>query len=356
MASVRSYKPSSYFTTDGVPPKHHHHPRPHPKPSYSSSTSSDEDIIASLKGLALQSRTKEIASTSNNSSTNSSPRYGTPAMHVDTISTFNTQSRKKAIPMPIVIEKSTRQRVYTPLTGRGELPGGYFPGFADDPEVLTSTTLLSTSLSKNSSETKPFTMSSILSSMDSPINSPSSDSTARGPPSIVSSPFIMPETLVIPKGKYYPSNYTSSPASPAQGIPSSILNGGNLHLPTKNQRQNPTNPNHQRRSSDIKRKLQKYQRDMIEQARTVHAQVTSLPGVSVPGSKPVSPRLLPLGSPGPITPFELEESSGYLIAGQIRTSGLTGGGLRENEAIGRMIGIEEERRRREGQSSPAARV
>ncbi|KAA8567852.1 hypothetical protein EYC84_008305 [Monilinia fructicola] len=87
---------------------------------------------------------------------------------------------------------------------------------------------------------------------------------------------------------------------------------------------------------------------MIEQARTVHAQVTSSPGVSVPGSKPISPRLLPLGSPGPITPFELEESSGYLIAGQIRSSGLTEGGLRENEAIGRMIRIEEERRRREG--------
>lgn len=86
MASVRSYKPSSYFTADGVPSKHHHHTRPHPKPSYPSSSSSvsassDEDIIASLKGLALQSRTKEITSTSNSSSTNSSPRYGTPGMH-----------------------------------------------------------------------------------------------------------------------------------------------------------------------------------------------------------------------------------------------------------------------------------
>lgn len=196
-----------------------------------------------------------------------------------------------------------------------------------------------------------------MSSMLSPMESPSSDTTVRGPPSIVTSPFTLPETLVFPKGKYYPSNYIPSPTSPAPEIASPILNGSNLQLPPKNQRQKSTNPHHQRRSSDIKRKLQKYQRDMIEQARMIHASVTSSPAVSAPGSKPISPRLLPLGSPGPITPFELEESSGYLIAGSIRSAdGLAEGGLRENEAIGKMIRLEEERRRREGQSSPVARV
>lgn len=95
---------------------------------------------------------------------------------------------------------------------------------------------------------------------------------------------------------------------------------------------------------------------MIEQARMVHASVVASPAASAPGSKPISPRLLPLGSPGPITPFELEESSGYLIAGQMRSNGLAEGGLREKEAIGRMIKMEEERRIREGQSSPVARV
>ncbi|GIZ40975.1 hypothetical protein CKM354_000429400 [Cercospora kikuchii] len=33
------------------------------------------------------------------------------------------------------------------------------------------------------------------------------------------------------------------------------------------------------------------------------------------GGKPVSPRLQPLGSPGPVTPLELEGEEGYLIAG-----------------------------------------
>jgi hypothetical protein len=31
--------------------------------------------------------------------------------------------------------------------------------------------------------------------------------------------------------------------------------------------------------------------------------------------KPVSPRLMPLGSPGPVTPLELEQKEGYLLAG-----------------------------------------
>jgi hypothetical protein len=31
--------------------------------------------------------------------------------------------------------------------------------------------------------------------------------------------------------------------------------------------------------------------------------------------EPNSPRLQPMGSPGPITPFELEEADGYIVAG-----------------------------------------
>ena len=31
--------------------------------------------------------------------------------------------------------------------------------------------------------------------------------------------------------------------------------------------------------------------------------------------EPSSPRLQPLGSPGPITPFDLEEADGYIVAG-----------------------------------------
>jgi hypothetical protein len=35
----------------------------------------------------------------------------------------------------------------------------------------------------------------------------------------------------------------------------------------------------------------------------------------VPVTKPTSPRLIPTGSPGPVTPLELEGTDGYLTAG-----------------------------------------
>jgi hypothetical protein len=35
--------------------------------------------------------------------------------------------------------------------------------------------------------------------------------------------------------------------------------------------------------------------------------------------RPVSPRLAPLGSPGPVTPLELEQNEGYLLAGAHQT-------------------------------------
>lgn len=83
------------------------------------------------------------------------------------------------------------------------------------------------------------------------------------------------------------------------------------------------------------------------------------------GSKPISPRLAPLGSPGPITPFELEDSeqAGYVVAGAMgATETLIGRGLeggRDRELVGRMIRAEEERRvlgGKEGSQSPVLRV
>jgi hypothetical protein len=80
--------------------------------------------------------------------------------------------------------------------------------------------------------------------------------------------------------------------------------------------------------------------------------------------KPTSPRLIPLGSPGPITPFELEDSAdvGYIVAGaRARTSSLVGMGIEggREELVGQMILTERERRRvlrDEGSRSPILRV
>ena len=83
--------------------------------------------------------------------------------------------------------------------------------------------------------------------------------------------------------------------------------------------------------------------------------------------EPISPRLEPLGSPGPMTPFALEESSqaGYVVAGASRAT--TNEALfrrgqereRDRELVGRMIRAEEERRAlrgKEGSHSPVLRV
>lgn len=83
-----------------------------------------------------------------------------------------------------------------------------------------------------------------------------------------------------------------------------------------------------RDEGDAKRKLQQYQRDMIAQATLAARKVLGsgenstlkLPGFPVPclptgapATNPISPRLRPLGSPGPVTPMELEATDGSYI-------------------------------------------
>lgn len=72
--------------------------------------------------------------------------------------------------------------------------------------------------------------------------------------------------------------------------------------------QPPVSPRaHQRLYSDAQKQLFFNQREMLSGA--VHGTSPSQAG------KPTSPRLRPLGSPGPVTPLELEADDGYLLAG-----------------------------------------
>jgi hypothetical protein len=135
-------------------------------------------------------------------------------------------------------------------------------------------------------------------------------------------------------GKYHPSNYKLVAPSTPTSIPPA-LPATSLELPSKNK----ARPGHVRRDSDVKRKLRQYQQDMIAQARMASTAQSGVGNVKCPImgiAKPVSPRLAPLGSPGPITPFELEESAaaGYLVAGARMAEGPGGG---EREMVGRMI-------------------
>jgi hypothetical protein len=115
----------------------------------------------------------------------------------------------------------------------------------------------------------------------------------------------------------YPSTHSSMQSTPDEG-------GANP----------PVSPRaHQRMYSDAQKHLLMYQQQSVA-ARTVGE------------NKPVSPRLAPLGSPGPVTPLELEQKEGYLLAGASQS-----GTAAPADLVERLI--REESRRNNARSSQA---
>ncbi|KFZ14584.1 hypothetical protein V501_03162, partial [Pseudogymnoascus sp. VKM F-4519 (FW-2642)] len=116
-----------------------------------------------------------------------------------------------------------------------------------------------------------------------------------------------PLTMAVAQGKYHPSNYRNpSPPSSSSAHPSSTTTTTSSPLittsPPTTQTQSPLSPPAQQ-APDTRRLLLQYQRDMVEAAARA-AQLSI-------ARSPASPRLGPLGSPGPVTPWELEgEGSG----------------------------------------------
>jgi hypothetical protein len=110
--------------------------------------------------------------------------------------------------------------------------------------------------------------------------------------------------MSMPLGKYHPSNYKNKDKDklPALSTASSSSTG--------QQRQHSQLRNF---PSDVRKKLKKYRRDIVEQAAIAGGVATGLP-------KPPSPHLKPLRSPGigPMTPMDLEyeatAAGGYLAA------------------------------------------
>lgn len=160
--------------------------------------------------------------------------------------------------------------------------------------------------------------------------------------------------LIQPLGKYYPSNYENRPsrqssrqpktdATPSQRPAPTTPATSEPHIPPCRQEPAPV-----RSPSDLERRMQQYQRDMVSQAATAaHAVMKkrSTPSlgptagprkaarptrIALPGNfrpeglpenfsldgllnvqlRPRSPRLAPLGSPGPVTPMNLEDAHG----------------------------------------------
>jgi hypothetical protein len=145
------------------------------------------------------------------------------------------------------------------------------------------------------------------------------------------------DDVVLPLGKYYPTNWERRHGKASQDRPSLMTQPAASAI-----RSEPQVPKYHgdqprpRPGFDVKRRLQQYQRDMVAQAAMAAsaliassgaanpATASSLSGVPLPkvqlaanflkAHKPVSPRLRPVGSPGPVTPMSLEGES-YLSLG-----------------------------------------
>ncbi|KAL1864162.1 hypothetical protein VTK73DRAFT_6122 [Phialemonium thermophilum] len=181
----------------------------------------------------------------------------------------------------------------------------------------------------------------------------------------------------LPMGKYYPSNYEKrKPASNpkmAQPPPTRLPHASQSDFSVPRRR---TETGNTRLDSDARRRLKQYQRDMIAQATLAASQllgsntkpggsaadsVTSvdnvlttqaqLGGSLARGHKPISPRLLPLGSPGPVTPIDLEGGGDSYLTGA-RDITAAAESRRERSEVALFIRTDEERRGRETARSP----
>ncbi|TEA19880.1 hypothetical protein C8034_v009811 [Colletotrichum sidae] len=289
-------------------------------------------------------------------------------------STRQQHSRPIAIELPSSLKKVHSAPTCTPpepLSARGDIPGGYFP-LHEDPKNRVhrphpfqegglprhhsvSVAVVASEAERRASRSNTMAPSTRL----SPLTALDADHARANTPVASYLPSGAHHTS-LPMGKYYPSNYENRPQEPRIGPSappvrvSSTRSEG--HIPSRESFRSSN------KDTEVRRKLAQYQRDMIAQARLAASEVLGssaessaastvlLNGVPLPtlhiggpGShKPLSPRLLPLGSPGPVTPMNLEgeDVGGYLDSGR-------------NDEIARVLRAEEERIRREGATSPA---
>ncbi|KAI2619702.1 hypothetical protein GGR54DRAFT_126132 [Hypoxylon sp. NC1633] len=394
MASFgRSFKPSSYLSSLK------RRPQP-PKRTMSSSSEASPLSSPDLRqgDIIFSTRPSPDMTTQNpqHPRPEASPKLRSAIGNNDP-SLFDSPRSTPVRTRPIAIELPTTKKVnsapvYTPpapLSARGDLPGGYFPLHEDQNRVyrphpfqldaskariksieranqpdspltktttstgeamgaLPSTTVPSTTTEKYTRLAPPNAANLPESRLDSGSNTPVASYMPTGT-----------QDSPLPMGKYYPSNYvkrkeekrSKQHSRPPTSIPPSTVGSeSESQVPTT---RDPSATGHSRNDSDAKRRLQQYQRDMIAQATLAlnrgnvnAATLSSLRTIGFTSmSKPSKPRLAPLGSPGPVTPMELEDSEdGYL--------GARGPADAQIEEITRAIRAEEERKRREGATSP----
>lgn len=300
-----------------------------------------------------------------------------------------TRSKPIAIELPPTRRLSTApiETPPSPLSARGDIQGGYFPNHEDpasrvhqphpfftlDPSKARHKALHraaeTTHLTAPLTDSRVRTMANDRS--HSPLGSSVSGTRSAGLHTPVSSymPSGAHDNMALPMGKYYPSNYehrmASNSSQPSQQRrPSTRADAAGVAHSEPQLRYRREN-SHLRTGSEAKRLVEQYQRDMVAQASmALYSNASGMsPSARIPDNaglrniqlgttmlrthKPLSPRLVPLGSPGPVTPMELDgNGDGYLSRGRA-TGGLDAGLQNLDSASGIRA---EERQRREGQS------
>ncbi|KAI0548465.1 hypothetical protein F4679DRAFT_550557 [Xylaria curta] len=328
--------------------------------------------------------------------TRSSPR-STGTTNADETLVSGSAKSIPARSQPIAIElpaprKVNSAPVYTPpapLSARGDLPGGYFPLHEEQnrlyrphPFQLDATKARLKSIQRASRDSPadiqtsgravikgeicPATMNIVPAQADRTVeipqlslNSPKqTDSKATSTTPVASYMPLGDRSSPLPMGKYYPSNYERRKDEKKAKKHRPTTSAPTMSGSTKSESQVPTvnqtsSIGHSRNESEAKARLQQYQRDMIAQASIALGR--GAPNEATLGSirqygfnhliKPSKPRLVPLGSPGPVTPMELEGSAtGYLEVH---------GGIRAEAELSPAESLEETPLRQEGSGSPS---
>ncbi|TRX98453.1 hypothetical protein FHL15_000527 [Xylaria flabelliformis] len=330
------------------------------------------------------------------SSTRSSPR-STSTTNADETLVSGPAKSISARSQPIAIElpaprKVNSAPVYTPpapLSARGDLPGGYFPLHEEQnrlyrphPFQLDATKARLKSIQRASKDSPaniqtsgraviegdigPATPNLLPAQVDRTMEMPQlslkslkqADSTSTSTTPVASYMPLGDRSSPLPMGKYYPSNYERRKDEKKAKKHRPTTSAPTMSGSTKSESQVPTvnqssSIGHSRNESDAKARLQQYQRDMIAQASIALGRGN--PNEATLGSirqygfnhliKPNKPRLVPLGSPGPVTPMELEGSeTGYLEVH---------GGVRVEAELSPAESPEEVPLRHEGSASPS---
>lgn len=314
------------------------------------------------------SHTKGVSSVSRCAAPTSAPREGLLFGKEATTTLISElpESPRLDRSKPIAIELPPARRLYLdpesapadtppePLSARGDIPGGYFPLHEDPksrvrrphPFHLDASKAKHRSLNRAAASSKTDSqVEAVTEPSQFPFTTPS-NTNMSGSHTPVSSylPNGAHDAAALPLGKYYPSNYEKRSTGSSQNS----LKPGRAVI-TSAAKSEPMVPKyrhetsaHSRTNSEVKRRLLQYQRDMVAQATIAASALlasnrqsggptpaSTLPGgVTLPSNvklgktmikthKPVSPRLEPLGSPGPVTPMSLEAAGdGYLMLGR----------------------------------------